>query len=77
MESLLPYRFLDDALQGLTAAATAPYAKIMEVHQDKVWELPAGAKVLASLSKTSVEMFCAGDHMLAIQGHPEEYNDGQ
>uniref|UniRef100_J3MXL5 Uncharacterized protein n=2 Tax=Oryza brachyantha TaxID=4533 RepID=J3MXL5_ORYBR len=69
-ESLPPYRFLDDALQGLPAAA-APYAKITEVHQDEVWELPAGAEVLASSSKTGVEMFCAGDRVLGIQGHPE------
>lgn len=70
-ESLPPYRFLDDALQGITAAAAAPYAKITEVHQDEVWELPAGAEVLASSSKTGVEMFCAGDRVLGIQGHPE------
>uniref|UniRef100_A0A0E0M1E0 Glutamine amidotransferase domain-containing protein n=1 Tax=Oryza punctata TaxID=4537 RepID=A0A0E0M1E0_ORYPU len=70
-ESLPPYRFLDDALQGLPAAAAAPYAKITEVHQDEVWELPAGAEVLASSSKTGVEMFCAGDRVLGIQGHPE------
>ncbi|KAF0911393.1 hypothetical protein E2562_008276 [Oryza meyeriana var. granulata] len=72
-ESLPPYRFLDDALQG---ALPAPYyAKITEVHQDEVWELPAGAEVLAFSSKTGVEMFCAGDRVLGIQGHPEYTSD--
>jgi GMP synthase-like glutamine amidotransferase len=37
----------------------------------QVWEAPLGAEVLASSDKTGVEMFCVGDHVLGIQGHPE------
>ncbi|XP_051184055.1 gamma-glutamyl peptidase 3 [Lolium perenne] len=63
--TLPPCRFLD-ALQDLP-----PNAKITECHQDEVWEAPLGAEVLASSDKTGVEMFCVGDHVLGIQGHPE------
>ncbi|GJN33954.1 hypothetical protein PR202_gb22585 [Eleusine coracana subsp. coracana] len=50
-------------------------AKITEIHQDEVWEVPAGAEVLASSTKTGVEMFRVGEHLLGIQGHPEYTND--
>ncbi|KAL5201818.1 hypothetical protein ABZP36_036172 [Zizania latifolia] len=70
-DPLPPFRFLD-AVQGLPAP---PYAKITEIHQDEVWELPVGAELLASSSKTGVEVFCAGDRVLGIQGHPEYTND--
>lgn len=68
-ETLPPCRFVD-ALQDLP-----PYAKITECHQDEIWEVPLGAEVLASSDKTGVEMFCVGDHVLGIQGHPEYTND--
>ncbi|XBH92311.1 hypothetical protein VPH35_083464 [Triticum aestivum] len=67
--TLPPWRFLD-ALQDLPQ-----YAKITECHQDEVWEAPLGADVLASSDKTGVEMFCVGDHVLGIQGHPEYTGD--
>ncbi|KAG8056809.1 hypothetical protein GUJ93_ZPchr0002g25802 [Zizania palustris] len=70
-DPLPPFRFLDAVRQGLPA----PYAKITEIHQDEVWELPVGADLLASSSKTDVEVFCAGDRVLGIQGHPEYTND--
>ncbi|KAF8695325.1 hypothetical protein HU200_037554 [Digitaria exilis] len=50
-------------------------AKITEVHQDEVWEVPEGAEVLASSDKTGVEMFRVGEHVLGIQGHPEYTKD--
>ncbi|TVU09589.1 hypothetical protein EJB05_43073, partial [Eragrostis curvula] len=62
-------RFLD-ALRELP-----PSANITKIHQDEVWEVPAGAEVLASSDKTGVEMFRVGEHMLGIQGHPEYTND--
>ncbi|XP_048527723.1 gamma-glutamyl peptidase 3-like [Triticum urartu] len=67
--TLPPWRFLD-ALQDLPQ-----YAKITECHQGEVWEAPLGADVLASSDKTGVEMFCVGDHVLGIQGHPEYTGD--
>uniref|UniRef100_A0A453KWF6 Glutamine amidotransferase domain-containing protein n=1 Tax=Aegilops tauschii subsp. strangulata TaxID=200361 RepID=A0A453KWF6_AEGTS len=67
--TLPPWRFLD-ALRDLPQ-----YAKITECHQDEVWEAPLGADVLASSDKTGVEMFCVGDHVLGIQGHPEYTGD--
>jgi hypothetical protein len=42
---------------------------------EQVWEVPEGAEVLASSDKTGVEMFCVGEHMLGIQGHPEYTED--
>ncbi|KAL6656042.1 hypothetical protein ACP70R_006868 [Stipagrostis hirtigluma subsp. patula] len=65
-----PCRFLE-ALRG----ELPERAKLIEVHQDEVWEVPDGAEVLASSEKTGVEMFCVGDHVLGIQGHPEYTND--
>lgn len=44
---------------------------IIECHQDEVLEVPLGAKVIGYSEKTGVEMFCFGDHILGIQGHPE------
>ncbi|GBG66438.1 hypothetical protein CBR_g61481 [Chara braunii] len=55
-----------------------PYAKglprvirIFEVHQDQVTTIPPGAELLGSSGRTPVEMFAVGNHVLAIQGHPE------
>jgi glucosinolate gamma-glutamyl hydrolase len=42
---------------------------------EQVWEVPEGAEVLASSDKTGVEMFCVGEHVLGIQGHPEYTKD--
>ncbi|EER96759.1 gamma-glutamyl peptidase 3 [Sorghum bicolor] len=70
--ALPPRRFLD-ALRECDQLP--PRAKITEVHQDEVWEVPEGAEVLASSDKTGVEMFCVGEHMLGIQGHPEYTKD--
>ncbi|XP_062194482.1 gamma-glutamyl peptidase 5-like [Phragmites australis] len=72
-DALLPRpscRFLDALRDQLP-----PRAKITEVHQDEVWEVPAGAEVLASSDKTGVEMFRVGEHVLGIQGHPEYTKD--
>ncbi|XP_052194933.1 gamma-glutamyl peptidase 5-like [Diospyros lotus] len=48
---------------------------IIECHQDEVWELPSKAEVLAWSSKTGIEVFRYGDHMMGIQGHPEYTKD--
>ncbi|KAK2979946.1 hypothetical protein RJ640_001276 [Escallonia rubra] len=52
-----------------------PALSIIECHQDEVWEVPAGAEVIAFSDKTSVEMFAIGDNILGIQGHPEYTKD--
>ncbi|KAK4479451.1 hypothetical protein RD792_014965 [Penstemon davidsonii] len=52
-----------------------PTLSIIECHQDKVYEVPMGAKVVAHSDKTEVEMFTFGDHILGIQGHPEYSKD--
>merc|ERR1712130_372726 len=46
---------------------------ILEAHQDVVFKLPdlPDAKVMASSEFTDVEMYHIGDHVLAVQGHPE------
>ncbi|CAI9104137.1 OLC1v1002758C1 [Oldenlandia corymbosa var. corymbosa] len=48
---------------------------IIECHRDEVWELPPKAEVLAWSSRTGVEMFRYGDHIMGIQGHPEYTKD--
>ncbi|MCL7028144.1 hypothetical protein MKW94_005622 [Papaver nudicaule] len=48
---------------------------VIEFHRDEVRELPPSAKVMAWSSKTGVEMFMSGDHMMGIQGHPEYTKD--
>ncbi|KAI5675720.1 hypothetical protein M9H77_06670 [Catharanthus roseus] len=48
---------------------------IIECHQDEVWEVPAGAQVIAISDKTNVEMFAFGDNIMGIQGHPEYTKD--
>ncbi|CAL9753722.1 unnamed protein product [Musa acuminata subsp. burmannicoides] len=54
---------------------TPPSALIIECHQDEVWQVPVGAEVIGFSEKTGVEMFCVGDHILGIQGHPEYSKD--
>lgn len=41
----------------------------------QVCEVPPGGKVIACSEKTGVEMFCYGDDILGIQGHPEYSKD--
>ncbi|GJM90378.1 hypothetical protein PR202_ga06651 [Eleusine coracana subsp. coracana] len=50
----------------------APHHRyLIEVHQDEVWEIPRGARVLAYSEKTRVEAFAVGEHAMGVQGHPE------
>ncbi|KAL5988433.1 hypothetical protein ACLOJK_036197 [Asimina triloba] len=49
--------------------------KVLECHQDEVWEMPATAEVLGRSDKTGIEMFRYGEHMMGIQGHPEYTKD--
>ncbi|KMZ66885.1 Glutamine amidotransferase class-I family protein, expressed [Zostera marina] len=48
---------------------------VFEIHRDQVSSLPPGAVVLASSSKTEIEMFAIGDGVLGIQCHPEFSKD--
>ncbi|KAG9156297.1 hypothetical protein Leryth_009178, partial [Lithospermum erythrorhizon] len=48
---------------------------IIECHRDEVCQLPPKAQVIAWSSKTGVEMFRFGDHIMGIQGHPEYTKD--
>ncbi|KAK9109070.1 hypothetical protein Sjap_017130 [Stephania japonica] len=48
---------------------------IIEFHQDEVMMLPPMVEVVARSSKTQVEMFKSGEHMMGIQGHPEYTKD--
>ena len=50
--------------------APASY-RILNMHQDQVEALPAGARLLATSPHCPVAMFGHGDSVLAIQGHPE------
>lgn len=56
-------------------AGMPPRLKVLKVHRDQVSELPQGAELLASSERTGVEMFAVGEHVLAIQGHPEFFED--
>ncbi|XP_059638185.1 gamma-glutamyl peptidase 3-like [Cornus florida] len=64
-----PCSFLDGLDENL------PALSIIECHQDEVWQVPVGAKVMACSEKTGVEMFTIGEHILGIQGHPEYTKD--
>jgi hypothetical protein len=37
--------------------------------------MPPGAELLASSERTGIEMYSVGEHALAIQGHPEFFDD--
>jgi hypothetical protein len=41
----------------------------------QVLEMPPGAELLASSERTGIEMYSVGEHALAIQGHPEFFDD--
>ncbi|KAG1326465.1 gamma-glutamyl peptidase 3-like [Cocos nucifera] len=69
VEDLPQHRFFD-RLEEIP-----PYASIIQCHQDEVLEVPLGAEVIASSEKTGVEIFCLGDHILGVQGHPEYTKD--
>ncbi|KAL5699129.1 glucosinolate gamma-glutamyl hydrolase [Ranunculus cassubicifolius] len=71
VEDLPPCSFLNN----LDFNDIPPCLSIIECHQDEVWEVPLGAKVIAFSDKTNTEMFGLGDHILGIQGHPEYTKD--
>ena len=45
--------------------------RLLASHQDQVETLPPGARLLASSAFCPHAAFAVGDHMLAVQGHPE------
>ncbi|KAM0846031.1 hypothetical protein ACQ4PT_015375 [Festuca glaucescens] len=83
--TLPPCRFLDALQDARTCPLTPRSQSATRTSQQtmaiddldllhicmQVWEARLGAEVLASPDKTGVEMFCVGDHVLGIQGHPE------
>ena len=44
---------------------------VYELHRDAVVRLPEGAELLGSSPRCENELFAIGDHVLAVQGHPE------
>ena len=48
-----------------------PEFRLLASHQDQVRELPPGARLLASSAFCPHAAFALGDHMFAMQGHPE------
>ncbi|CAL5059951.1 unnamed protein product [Urochloa decumbens] len=70
VQNLEGFRFLGGLGMELPSSAS-----LIEVHQDEVWEIPAGATVLASSEKTRVEVFAVGELAMGIQGHPEYTTD--
>ena len=44
-------------------------------HRDQVLALPEGAELIASSDFCPMSMFCLGEHILAMQGHPEFNRD--
>ena len=55
---------------GFMEPALDDYALVVS-HRDQVVQLPEGAKLLAASDFCPYSMFCLGDHILALQGHPE------
>eukprot|EP00250_Pteridium_aquilinum_P003993 c14247_g1_i1 orf=557-1393(+) len=67
---------LADAMHTKSYALQFPSSlRILEIHQDEVFELPPGGEVLASSEKTRIEIFAMGNQVLGIQGHPEFTED--
>lgn len=48
---------------------------VLQVHRDHVASVPEGAEILASTSKTGIQVFRIKNQVLGIQGHPEFFND--
>ena len=48
-----------------------PEIRLLASHQDQVQRLPSSARLLASSAFCPHAAFAVGDHMLALQGHPE------
>ncbi|MDE0227190.1 MAG: GMP synthase [Gammaproteobacteria bacterium] len=48
-----------------------PEIRLLASHQDQVETLPPGARLLASSEFCQYAAFAVGNHMLAVQGHPE------
>jgi GMP synthase-like glutamine amidotransferase len=65
----------DNLLAKYSSLKIPSMMSIIECHQDKVYEVPFGAEILASSLKTDIEMFSLGDNILGIQGHPEYTSD--
>ncbi|KAL3680021.1 hypothetical protein R1sor_022977 [Riccia sorocarpa] len=67
---------LTDAMFAKPYAVGLPRViRVYEVHRDQVKEIPPGGELLGSSERTAIEMFSVGDHVLAIQGHPEFTED--
>lgn len=49
--------------------------RLLASHRDQVRSLPPGARLLASSDFCPNAAFAVGDHMLALQGHPEFKRD--
>lgn len=65
-----------DAMYSKPYALKLPSSlSIIKLHQDEVYELPPGGKVLASSANICIEMFGMGNQVLGIQGHPEFQED--
>ena len=56
----------DPLFSGLPSRFLAP-----EAHEDHVRAAPPGARLLARSARTPVEAFAAGEHLRAVQFHPE------
>ena len=48
---------------------------LLASHQDQVFELPAGARLLASSAFCPVAAFAYGEHVFCVQPHPEFVED--
>ncbi|XP_077219572.1 gamma-glutamyl peptidase 5-like [Tasmannia lanceolata] len=62
-------------LNHFSALQLPSLLKIIECHQDEVWELPPSVEVIAWSEKTGIEIFKRENHILGIQGHPEYNKD--
>jgi len=56
----------DPLFAGIPPTFLAP-----EAHEDHVFSVPPGARLLAASARTAVEAFAAGEHLRAVQFHPE------
>ncbi|CAN6483290.1 unnamed protein product [Victoria cruziana] len=64
-----------DLTSKMCSVQLPPTIKVLATHRDQVTCVPPGAVILGSSKKTEIEMFSVGNHVLAMQYHPEFFKD--
>ena len=67
---------LTPAAHAYPALQQAPQPLLLlQTHRDIITQLPPKAQLLGNSTNTPCEMFCLGENILCLQGHPEMDNE--